>query len=100
MTEPTVEQLLGFEEADPLSGRLDAVRHTAESCGVRATVDLHGRLLDLTIDHTAIRLPPFELAARIKAVSDQAAAGSLAAGLDVLASHDESLPGLLRPHLP
>lgn len=84
-TEPTVRQLIDEDLPGPdLGARLDAIRECAAGGGVAVTVDLHGRLVALTIDHTAMRLPAHELAARIKALTDRAAATALASGLALL----------------
>ena len=99
----TVEQLLAAADdlaAEPLATKLGAVRHTATDSGVTVTVDLHGKLVDLTIDHTAIRLSPTDLATKLQTLTDQAATAALTDGLAVLATTcDESLISDLTAHL-
>ena len=72
--------------AEPLGARLDAIRHTASAGGVTVTVDLHGQLVGLILDHAAMRLPAHELAARIKSSAGEAAQAALHEGLAVLSA--------------
>lgn len=85
--ELTVAQLLEDELiAEPLSARLETIRRTASAGGVTVTVDMHGRLVGLILDHAAVRLPAHELAARIKSSSDEAAQAARHDGIAVLSA--------------
>jgi hypothetical protein len=93
--DPTVEQLLDDDLAgESLGAKLDAIRQDASGDGVAVTVDLHGRLVALTIDHTAMRLPAHALAAKIKAHADEAATAALAEAQAVLSAGPPPLRAL------
>lgn len=85
--EPSVAQLIEDGLTDePLGARLDAIRRTASAGGVTVTVDLHGQLVGLILDHAAMRLPAHELAARIQSSAGEAAQAALRDGLAILSA--------------
>ena len=84
----TVDEMIADDEAGgtaPLGPRLDAIRHTLRDGGVSVTVNLYGRLVDLTIDHRAMRMRATDLAAHLHRLTTEATAAALAEGAAVLA---------------
>ena len=68
-----------------LGDQLDEVRGEASGDGVSVTVDLHGKLVGLDFDRTALSLRPDDLAAVVRRLAAEAAADALARGTAVLA---------------
>jgi hypothetical protein len=88
--EYTVDELIEAatelnDRADALFGRLARIERTARGDGIAATVNLEGRLVDLTLSAQAVALPPEELAAEIFHLTQEASGAALADGLDALA---------------
>ena len=84
----TVDEMIADDEAGgpaPLGARLDAIRHTTRDGGVSVTVNLYGRLVDLTIDHRAMRMRAPDLAAHLHRLTTEATTAALAEGAALLA---------------
>jgi hypothetical protein len=85
--ELTVEEMLAAADeptSDTLSAKLGTIRQRASDADVSVTVDLHGKLVALTIDPKTLTQRPDALATTIKRLTDQAAAAALSAGIAVL----------------
>lgn len=87
--EYTVDQLIEAttelnDRVDTLFTRLARIECTAHGDGIAATVNLEGRLVDLTLTAQAVALPADELAAEVFRLTQEAAAAALAEGLDAL----------------
>lgn len=99
----TVEEMLAAADdvaGDGLGARLDAIRHQATDGGIAVTVDLHGKLVGLTIDHRAMRLPAHELAGKLRTLTDKAAEAAVDEALTVLGTVcDDSLVAELAAHV-
>jgi hypothetical protein len=103
--EPTVEEMLADANTDTdaadgdtggsLIAALAAIRRGAEDADVSVTVDLHGRLVGLTLGRRAMRLRATELAAVICRLTVEAAAAALTDGLAVLAASGTCHPAVL-----
>lgn len=93
--ERSVEELIAAAEetCGSLSVELAQMRKHAEESGVRVTVELNGRLVDLDLDQQAMTLPPDELSAVIRRLTGAAAAEALAEGITTLAGIGDALLG-------
>ncbi len=90
--ELTVDEMLADSEASDaadaaaaaagsgLAARLDVIRQSARDGGVSVTVDLYGKLVDLTIDQRAMRQRATDLAALIERLTARATAAALTEG--------------------
>lgn len=86
--EQTVDEMVTeAEEHEPagLRDQLDAITGSVSEDGVSVTVDLHGKLIGLTLDQHVMTSRPTELAARVQRLAAFAATDALAAGMAVLA---------------
>lgn len=107
--EYTVEELIDAageldDRVGTLFTRLAGITRTAHgdgiAAGIAATVNLEGRLIDLTLSAQAMTLTPDELAAEIFRLTQEASAEALAEGLDALTPvAGEDLTALLRAEL-
>ncbi|HEY0639936.1 MAG TPA: hypothetical protein VGD67_20040 [Pseudonocardiaceae bacterium] len=103
--EPTVEEMLEFydanEPASSLADAVAAVRHTLAEDDVTVTVDVHGRLVDLTLGPRAMRLRGAELAARVRSLAERAAHAALGEAVTMLTPHcSPTLAAVLAAALP
>lgn len=84
MNELTVDELV--EQVTPeVFAPLSAVTATATGEGITATVNLEGRLIDLTLDPHALAAGPGPLAAEIFRLVQEASAVALNRGIEILA---------------
>ncbi|MBA8824515.1 hypothetical protein FHX42_001862 [Saccharopolyspora lacisalsi] len=83
--ERSVDGLIRIAEDIPettdFAAGMDAIRNTARGEGIALSVDLQGKLVDLTLDDRALALGPHRLAAEISRLSDEASTRSLQQGM-------------------
>jgi hypothetical protein len=77
-----------------LGDQLDAVRRSASASGVTVVVDLHGKLVDLTLTQDALRQRPADLATTIRRLTATASTAALTEGLALLTT---TIPPTLLP---
>jgi hypothetical protein len=88
MEERSVEELISAAEetSELVASVLARLRTQASDNGVRVTVDVNGKLVDLEIDQQATHLAPAELSALISRLTRAAATAALAEGITALAN--------------
>ncbi|WP_433262698.1 hypothetical protein ACQPZF_30190 [Actinosynnema sp. CS-041913] len=79
-----------------LGERLDAIRAKATDDGVAVTVDLHGKLVDLTFAKEAFAQRPETLAATIRRLAEQATNDALTHGIAAVSESTSILQKILR----
>ncbi|MEV4315329.1 hypothetical protein [Actinocrispum sp. NPDC049592] len=88
MEERTVDELITAADgmSESVAPVLARLREQAEDDGVRVTVDVNGKLVDLDVAEQAMRLAPAELSALIRRLTTAAANAALAEGVAALAN--------------
>lgn len=91
--ERTVEELISAAETtrDPIGIELARTQRQLAENGVRVTVNLHGKLIDLDLDQQAMALPPDELAALVRRLAAAASIGALADAIAKLSGIGDAL---------